>query len=169
MINYKPVDLPERTVTVRNKRDTYVYLTQRVEYSSKLKCSRPKRIAIGKLNEEGILISNQNYFDLYGNPVELDVPGERVDTVSCGPFVVVDAIVRKTQLMDVLESVFPEQQEKILDLATYMMMTENNVMQYFEDYGYHHALFNESNFTNSTIGRLFDNMNIKDMDLFIRA
>ena len=36
MINYKPVDLPERTVTVRNKRDTYVYLTQRVEYSSKL-------------------------------------------------------------------------------------------------------------------------------------
>ena len=42
------------------------------------------------------MISNQNYFDLYGNPVELDVPGERVDTVSCGPFVVVDAIVRKT-------------------------------------------------------------------------
>lgn len=169
MINYKPVDLPERTVTVRTKSGTYVYLTQRVEYSSKLKCSRPKRIAIGKLNEKGMLIPNQNYFDLYGKPVELDVPGERADTVSCGPFVVVDAIARKTQLMDVLESVFSEQWEKILDLATYMMMTENNVMQYFEDYGYHHALFNESNFTDSTIGRLFDNMNIKDMDLFIRA
>lgn len=169
MINYKPVDLPERTVTVRTKSGTYVYLTQRVEYSSKLKCSRPKRIAIGKLNEKGMLIPNQNYFDLYGKPVELDVPGERADTVSCGPFVVVDAIARKTQLMDVLESVFSEQWEKILDLATYMMMTENNVMQYFEDYGYHHALFNESNFTDSTIGRLFDNMNIKDMDLFIRV
>ena len=169
MINYKPVDLPERTVTVRTKSGTYVYLTQRVEYSSKLKCSRPKRIAIGKLNEEGMLIPNQNYFDLYGKPVELDVPGERADSVSCGPFVVVDAIARKTQLMDVLESVFPEQWEKILDLATYMMMTENNVMQYFEDYGYRHALFNESNFTDSTIGRLFDNMSIKDMDLFIRA
>ena len=169
MINYKPVDLPERTVTVRTKSGTYVYLTQRVEYSSKLKCSRPKRIAIGKLNEKGMLIPNQNYFDLYGKPVELDVPGERADTVSCGPFVVVDAIARKTQLMDVLESVFSEQWEKILDLATYMMMTENNVMQYFEDYGYHHALFNESNFTDSTIGRLFDNMNKKDMDLFIRA
>lgn len=169
MINFKPVDLPERTVTVRTKSGTYVYLTQRVEYSSKLKCSRPKRIAIGKLNEEGMLIPNQNYFDLYGKPVELDVPGERADSVSCGPFVVVDAITRKTQLMDVLESVFPEQWEKILDLATYMMMTENNVMQYFEDYGYHHALFNESNFTDSAIGRLFDNMSIKDMDLFIRA
>lgn len=169
MINYKPVDLPERTVTVRTKSGTYVYLTQRVEYSSKLKCSRPKRIAIGKLNEKGMLIPNQNYFDLYGKPVELDVPGERADTVSCGPFIVVDAIARKTQLMDVLESVFSEQWDKILDLATYMMMTENNVMQYFEDYGYHHALFNESNFTDSTIGRLFDNMNIKDMDLFIRA
>ena len=169
MINYKPVDLPDRTVTVRTKSGTYVYLTQRVEYSSKLKCSRPKRIAIGKLNEEGMLIPNQNYFDLYGKPVELDVPGERADSISCGPFVVVDSIARKTQLMDVLESVFPEQWEKILDLATYMMMTENNVMQYFEDYGYRHALFNESNFTDSTIGRLFDNMSIKDMDLFIRA
>ena len=169
MINYKPVDLPDRTVTVRTKSGTYVYLTQSVEYSSKLKCSRPKRIAIGKLNEEGMLIPNQNYFDLYGKPVELDVPGERADSISCGPFVVVDSIARKTQLMDVLESVFPEQWEKILDLATYMMMTENNVMQYFEDYGYHHALFNESNFTDSTIGRLFDNMSIKDMDLFIRA
>lgn len=169
MINYKPVDLPDRTVTVRTKSGTYVYLTQSVEYSSKLKCSRPKRIAIGKLNEKGMLIPNQNYFDLYGKPVELDVPGERADSISCGPFVVVDSIARKTQLMDVLESVFPEQWEKILDLATYMMMTENNVMQYFEDYGYHHALFNESNFTDSTIGRLFDNMNIKDMDLFIRA
>lgn len=169
MINYKPVDLPDRTVTVRTKSGTYVYLTQRVEYSSKLKCSRPKRIAIGKLNEEGMLIPNQNYFDLYGKPVELDVPGERADSISCGPFVVVDSIARKTQLMDVLESVFPEQWEKILDLATYMMMTENNVMQYFEDYGYRHVLFNESNFTDSTIGRLFDNMSIKDMDLFIRA
>lgn len=169
MINYKPVDLPDRTVKVRTKSGTYVYLTQSVEYSSKLKCSRPKRIAIGKLNEEGMLIPNQNYFDLYGKPVELDVPGGRADSISCGPFVVVDSIARKTQLMDVLESVFPEQWEKILDLATYMMMTENNVMQYFEDYGCHHALFNESNFTDSTIGRLFDNMNIKDMDLFIRA
>lgn len=169
MINFKPVDLPERTVTVRTKSGTYVYLTQSVEYSSKLKCSRPKRIAIGKLNEKGMLIPNQNYFDLYGKPVELDVPGGRADSISCGPLVVVDSIARKTQLMDVLESVFPEQWEKILDLATYMMMTENNVMQYFEDYGYHHALFNESNFTDSTIGRLFDNMSIKDMDLFIRA
>lgn len=130
MINYKPLDLPERTVTVRTKSGTYAYLTQRVEYSSKLKCSRPKRIAIGKLNERGMLIPNKNYFDLYGKPVELDVPGEKADTVSCGTFVVVDAIVRKTQLIDVLESVFSEQWEKILDLATYMMMAENNVWYY---------------------------------------
>ena len=99
MINYKPVDLPDRTVTVRTKSGTYVYLTQSVEYSSKLKCSRPKRIAIGKLNEEGMLIPNQNYFDLYGKPVELDVPGGRADSISCGPFVVVDSIARKTCLV----------------------------------------------------------------------
>ena len=169
MKNYKSVDLPARTVTLRSKSGTYVYLTQSVEYSAELKCSRPKRIAIGKLDEDGRLIPNQNYFDLFGKQVELETPDDRADTVSCGPFIVADAIARKTQLKDILEGLFPEQWEKILDVAVYMVMTENNVMHYFEDYGYRHALFSESNFTDSTIGRLLEKMNIKDMDLFIRA
>jgi hypothetical protein len=58
MNKYKPVQLPERTVIVRSKNGAYVYLTQKVVYSSELKCSRPKRIAIGKLNDDGMLIPN---------------------------------------------------------------------------------------------------------------
>ncbi len=114
MINYKPVDLPDRTVTVRTKSGTYVYLTQSVEYSSKLKCSRPKRIAIGKLNEEGMLIPNQNYFDLYGKPVELDVPGGRADSISCGPFVVVDRLPERHSLWMCLKVYFQNSGKRYL-------------------------------------------------------
>ncbi len=35
-----------------------------------------------------------------------------------------------------------------------MIMSENNVMQYLDDYGYSHSLFNKANFTDSTIGKL---------------
>ena len=50
-----------------------------------------------------------------------------------------------------------------------MVMSENNTMQYFEDYGYCHSLFNKDNFSDSTIGKLLEELKIKDMDLFIRA
>lgn len=169
MKSCKPVELPPRTVTVKTKSGTYVYLTQKVEYSSELKCSRPKRIAIGKLNEDGLLVPNQNYFDLFGQRVELETLPERGDYISVGPEIVVDAIAKKTQLDDILESVFPNEADKILDIATYMMMSENNTMQYFRDYGYCHSLFSTNNFSDSTIGKLLEGLKIKDMDLFIRV
>lgn len=169
MKSYKPVELPPRTVTVKSKSATYVYLTQKVEYSSELKCSRPKRIAIGKLNEDGLLVPNQNYFELYGQNIELEMSPERNDYISIGPEIVVDAIAKKTQLYEILESVFSGRANKILDIATYMVMSENNTMQYFEDYGYCHSLFNKDNFSDSTIGKLLEELKIKDMDLFIRA
>ena len=169
MNKYKPVELPERTVIVRSKSGAYVYLTQKVVYSSELKCSRPKRIAIGKLNDDGMLIPNQNYFELFGQEVELEEPTERADFISVGPQVVIERVAEKTNLSEILESIFPEEREKILDLASYMVMNESNVMNYFEDYGYGHSLFNGRNFTDSTIGRLLDAIKVKDIDLFIRA
>ncbi len=169
MKSYKPVELPSRTVTVKSKSGTYVYLTQKVEYSSELKCSRPKRIAIGKLNEDGLLVPNHNYFDLYGSKVELELSPERGDYISVGAKVIVEKISEKTQLRDILEGVFPNEVDKILDVATYMMMTENNTMHYFEDYGYDHSLFSKDNFTDNTIGKLLEGLKLKDIDLFIRA
>lgn len=72
-MNYKAVVRPERTVIVRNKNKQYVYLTQKVQYSPELKRSSPKRILIGKLDEQGMLIPNKNYFDLFGETVELEL------------------------------------------------------------------------------------------------
>ena len=77
-----------------------------------------------------MLIPNQNYFDLMVSLLNLMFLVKELILYLVALFIVVDAIARKTQLMDVLESVFSEQWDKILDLATYMMMTENNVMQY---------------------------------------
>lgn len=169
MRNFKPVQLPERTVVTNTKSGRYVYLTQKVEYHSELKCSRPKRIAIGKLNEDGLLVPNQNYYEIFGKEVELEEPGERADFISIGTQFIVERVAELLELDKVLYAVFKEDTDKILDIASYMIVNENNVMQYFEDYGYNHSLNNIDNFTDSTIGRLLERLKIKDMDLFIRS
>ena len=169
MIKYEPVDLPDRTVRVASKSGTYVYLTQKVEYSSKLKRSIPTRIVIGKLNDDGKLIPNKNYFSIYGEKVELLERSNRSDFISFGLNIIIDTIARKSQLYDLLDSIFEDNTNKILDIASYMILKETSAMQYFEDYGYNHHLFNLDNFTDNTIGRLFDLLKVKDIDLFISS
>ena len=169
MIKYEPVDLPDRTVRVASKSGTYVYLTQKVEYSSTLKRSIPTRIVIGKLNDDGKLIPNKNYFSIYGEKVELLERSNRSDFISFGLNIIIDTIAKKSQLYDLLDSIFEDNTNKILDIASYMILKETSAMQYFEDYGYNHHLFNLDNFTDNTIGRLFDLLKVKDIDLFISS
>lgn len=169
-MKYKAVERPERTVIVRNKNtDTeYVYFTESVQYSSELKASRPKRVAIGKLNADGDLIPNKNYERIFGKLV-LEEPSSRADLVSVGPQFIVSKIIENNELKSILDSIFEKDANKILDVATYMMMSENNIMQYFENYGYNHTLFNEKNFTDNTISNLLNRLKIKDIDTFIKA
>ena len=162
-----PVNLPERTVIIKGRSGSYVYLTQGVKYSPELKQTRPVRVAIGKLNEEGKLIPNRNYFEIF--PYEQNEPGDKADFVIAGPHFVADKISAGNGLKELLETIFKDDSDKILDIATYMMMSENNVMQYFEDYGYNHTLFSAENFDDNAIGRLFKKIKVKDIDLFIRS
>lgn len=166
-MKYDPVPVPDRTVKVNTKSGTYIYLTKEVKYHSDLKASRPERIAIGKLNDDGLLIPNRNYFEYFGE--ELLPPGERADYISVGPRMVVEKISEKLELKRILEDVFEEDTNKILDIATYMVFSENNVMHYFEDYGYGHLLFSDNVFTDTAAGNLMKNMKLKDIDLFIRS
>ena len=166
-MHQNPVDLPERTVIIKGRSGSYVYLTQRVKYSPELKQTRPVRVAIGKLDEEGRLIPNRNYFEIF--PYEQNEPGDKADFVIAGPHFVVDKISAENGLKELLETIFKDDSDRILDIATYMMMSENNVMQYFEDYGYNHTLFSVENFDDNAIGRLFKEIKVKDIDLFIRS
>ena len=73
------------------------------------------------------------------------------------------------QLKELLDGIFEEDSKKILDIAMYMITTQDNTMYRFEDYGFNHSLFNGENFSDSTIGRLFDGISVKNIDLFIKS
>ena len=68
-----------------------------------------------------------------------------------------------------LSSIFDKDADKILDLASYMVMSENNKMQYFDYYGYDHSLFSKEVFSDSTISNLLEKLKIKDIDIFLEA
>ena len=122
MKKYSPVPVPKRVVTVSNDSGTYVYLTQKVVYSKKTKKSAPKRVAIGKLDSNGMLIPNQNYMEIFGEDSSLKPAPERNDALVFGPQLVVNKIAKETGLEEILSEVLPEYKEKILDIATYMIM-----------------------------------------------
>lgn len=165
----KPVKRPDRTVIIKSKSGEYVYLTKGVHYSSELKRTSPIRVAIGKLDENGMLIPNNNYFDIFGVDDEVIDASDRSDVMITGPQFVVGKIAENVGIDALLTTIFGEKTSKILDVVTYMIMSENNVMQYFGDYGYNHSLFNGDNFSDSTICELFKELKENDIDTFIKA
>lgn len=167
MKKFSPVPLPKRVVTVSNNSGTYVYLTQKVVYSKSTKKSAPQRITIGKLDSNGMLIPNHNYIELFGEDIDLKIAPERSDSLSFGPQLVVDKIAKQTGLDEILEEILPEYKERILDIATFMIMEGKNAVYEFEEYGYKHSLFNVDIFSDSTIGNIFKEIRVKDIDLFI--
>lgn len=169
MKKYNPVECPERIVTQNRNGKIYVYLTKKVVYDPKKKRSIPDRVYIGILNDDGKLIPNQNYVDIFGGEEEYIDPYNRGDYISVGLHSAVSSIAKKMQLEELLDGIFEENSKKILDIAMYMITTQDNTMYSFEDYGYNHSLFNGENFSDSTIGRLFDEISVKNIDLFIKS
>ena len=167
---FKPVPRPSRTVLSRQNDIDKVYLTLKVEYSKEKKRSVPKRVYIGKLNDDGMLVPNRNYFDYFGEESLLIDPPERCDCISVGPYLAFSKIAQKEQLDVMLSAVFDDDNaNKILDIASYMVVSESNKMQYFEHYGYDHALFSSDVFSDSTISNILQNLKIKDIDTFLLA
>ena len=169
MKKFNPVECPERIVTQNRNGKKYVYLTKKVVYNPEKKRSIPDRIYIGILNDDGKLIPNQNYVDIFGIEEECVDPNNRGDFISAGLHSVVSYIAEKMQLKELLDGIFEEDSKKILDIAMYMITTQDNTMYRFEDYGFNHSLFNGENFSDSTIGRLFDGISVKNIDLFIKS
>ena len=65
-MKYSPVPVPERCVFTKTGSATYVYLTKSVAYSKEKKRTVPSRVLIGKLNDDGMLVPNHNYVELFG-------------------------------------------------------------------------------------------------------
>jgi len=81
-----------------------------------------RRLSIGKLDDSGMLIPNENYFEIYN----VAAPEHRIELDSIlnfGDHFLLDSIAKSTGLSLVLENVFGSMGDEILTLAIYISLT----------------------------------------------
>ena len=105
-MKYSPVSVPKCCVFKHSDSGTYVYLTKNVSYSKQKKRSLPSRILIGKLDDNGLLLPNKNYIDIFGEDIELKIPDNRSDYISTGLYSVLQSIANNLNISSLLDSIF---------------------------------------------------------------
>ena len=143
------VDIPEvkGKITFRSKGSArYVYYECDRTYDPSKKYTIVKRVTIGKVStdDESKMRPNENFKKYFP---EVESPEERFETgrSSClraGAYMVINKVVKDIELDKMLEETFDlKTAGMILDFATYSIVTEGNVAQYYPDYAYNHPLF----------------------------
>mgnify|MGYP000950551236 CR=1 FL=1 len=143
------VKIPEvkGKITYRKRDDScYVYYECDRIYDPKRKFTNVKRVMIGKQSKTDALMMqpNQNYLRFFPE-IELPEGKDRTLRSSClrvGAYIVLQKLIRESGIPSILNRYFNEKDMGLfLDLATYSIITESNVAQYYPDYAYNHALF----------------------------
>ena len=120
---YASVPLPQSGVSVSAVgKYQYVYHIGKGYRNAKGQPTNDKT-GIGKLDANGMLIPNDNYYAIYEGKASPSPLIEVDGIVNFGDFFLMDWIARDTGLARVLENVYGEMGDEILMLAIYMALT----------------------------------------------
>ena len=124
---------------------TYVhYILERV-YDPKKKHTVPKRVIIGRVcpDNDKNMFPNERFFEYFPNtPLpELREEAKRCTTLKAGPYMVFDKIIKHYGIDKMAEKHFGKSAGLLLDLASYMVIEEQNQGQHYPDYAYRRPLF----------------------------
>ncbi len=171
------VDIPEvkGKITFRSKGNArYVYYECDRTYDSSKKYTIVKRVTIGKVlaDDESKMRPNENFKKYFP---EVETPEERLDTgrSSClksGAYMAINKVIKDMELDKKLEEIFGAKTAgMVLDFATYSIITEGNIAQYYPDYAYDHPLFTPEMkiYSDSTISEFFRSMSENQRQRFL--
>ena len=164
--NSKKVPLPgQGIVKYKSGGVVYAYYITRIYRNAKGKPTND-RVSIGKIDEEtGMLIPSRNYYEIYANSNPLK-ENDIESIKSCGVTFAMDGQFKETGLYDVIKRKFPQNADKIIALAEYMLC-EGNVMSYYEDWYDEVYPHNGTKLSSAEISRVFQSIDYKSrMDFF---
>lgn len=142
----KVPDMPGKIFLRTVSGTVYVYYQYGQKYDRKRRFSIPCRTTIGKLNQDGMLVPNENFHKYITGE---NLPGEKPRAIrsSClrmGVHIILRRIIADCHLDGfVSDSIGQKDAGFLLDLAAYSIVSENNAGQYYSDYAYNHPLFTE--------------------------
>ena len=139
-------DVPGKLL--REKRGDITYIKYEYDriYDPERQYTYPKRVTIGKISKsDDTMMQPNETFLKYFPEVELPLRENKSKRSSCiriGTYVVIRQIIMDYKLDKLLGLYFDEKDLGLfLDLATYSVVMESNVGQYYPDYAYNHPLF----------------------------
>ena len=168
---YRKVVRPKGTSSSTQKGGIYVYATSEKRYDSEKKYNNNRRVCIGKMVDDEYMMPNDRFCDFFPD-IEIDETAEEAamsDTVKVGTTFLIDHLFEKTDMERLLENIFPDNAKYYQDLVSYNLITEDNVMQYYDSFAYEHRIVGENAISDTTISRKLKETDTEGIELFLRA
>lgn len=156
------VEIPKISGISRKKikNIVYIYLQKDRRYNKDKKYTVPVSVCIGKQNPDNPekMFPNDNYFEEFGATSESELfTSNRSSCLKAGNYVLIKSIAEKYGITTWLDTKFGKKNGGlIMDLASYLLISENNAAQHYPDYAYGHPLFSENMhiYTDSKVSEL---------------
>ena len=165
----KPVEVPVGAIkyNTKGRKNVSVYVTSEKIYNKEKKYNINKRKCIGKMIDDTHMLPNDVFYEFYPELLPLEEPTQKSGSIRIGFYIILFFIVEKLELNNILDTVYSDKANIIKDLATYLIISEDNVMQHFPDYEYNHPQFHDSVVSDSYVSELLKNMPINQHEYFL--
>ena len=160
------VKRPENTLIVPVKGIRYVYITLEKIYKKDKKYNVNKRKCVGRMEDDIYMIPNDQFFEYFPECVELEESPECSDVLKIGTHIAFDKIMKDLKLDSLLEEVYAQDAGMIKDVMSYMIVSEDSVMQHFPSYEFEHPVFMEKRVEDSAVCEMFKRHSITQHDRF---
>jgi len=170
-MSYHAIKRPKGTSSSTQKGGIYVYATVEKRYDADKKYNNNKRVCIGKMIDNEYMMPNDRFSEFFPD-IDIDEAADEAamsDTVKVGTTFLIDSLFKKTEMDVLLGNIFPDTAEYLQDLVTYNLITEDNVMQYYNSFTFEHRIVGPKAISDTTIGRLLRETDAEGMQLFLRA
>ena len=161
------VEIPSvkgKIITKRKGSAAYILYQYGQEYHKDKGYCVPKRAIIGKAipDQAGKMYPNEKYSVYFPDAV---LPEELPESYrSCslriGSYAVIRKVMEDYKLPDILMKWFGAKAGLLLDLASYLIVDEENASQYYPDFAFSHPLFSEKMniYSDSTVSRFLSSV-----------
>lgn len=157
-------DVPGKITVLKKGGNQYIQLEIGRKYLAERKYTIPERVSIGKPDPEhkGMMFPNEKYEEYF--PAE-PMPEERPEAYrSCalriGPYIVIQKVLQEFKIPMMLDKYLGQKAGLFLDLASFMIVDEENIGMHYPDYAYCHPLFspNMKIYSDVTVSRLLNSI-----------
>jgi len=160
------VKRPAKTKKSNNGKYTYVNFVTETEYVKAVKGKHngytidKHRKCVGRLvneDDDTIMYPSEQYYKYFPNEVVKEKAPEFSDALHIATVALLQKIMDKIKVSEVLDNVYGEEAAIIKDLICYVIIKEASVMQHYPSYAFDHMGVSNKVFDDTNISDLFKN------------